>query len=176
MDPHYNRWTRNHRPIAMPTFDCVSKIDLQELKNSVDQANREITNRYDFKNSGAIIEETDGKLLLRAQNDFQLKQMLEILYTRATKRGLDLKVFAPKEPEILGDRARQEVDLRQGIDTDNARRLVKLIKESGLKLQASIQGDTVRVSGKKRDDLQAAIARLREAGLDRPLQFVNFRD
>jgi uncharacterized protein YajQ (UPF0234 family) len=160
----------------MPSFDVVSELDPHEVTNAVDQANREIGQRFDFKGTGAKFELVDFKVTLHAQVDFQLRQMLEILKLRISKRGIDVACMQPGEPQIALNAARQEVVLRHGIDVDSARQLVKVMKESKLKVQAAIQGDKVRVTGKQRDDLQSAIVLLRKAQVGLPLQFVNLRD
>ena len=161
----------------MPSFDVVSKVETAELTNALDQVNREIGTRYDFKGSGAKVERQENLLTLYADSEFQLKQVQDILYTRAAKRGIDVASFdAQKIESIGGDKARQLIKVKQGIDKELARNIVRLVKDSGLKIQAAIQGEEVRVSGKKRDELQAAIALLRGAKLGQPLQFVNFRD
>jgi cyclic-di-GMP-binding protein len=160
----------------MPSFDAVSELNTHELANAIDQANRELAQRFDFKDTGARFELKDFTVTLHAQVDFQLKQMLEIMKLRLSKRGIDLSCLDVKEPQMTLAAARQEVLLRHGIDADTGRKLTRLVKDSRLKVQASIQGDKVRISGKQRDDLQAAIALLRGAKLDRPLQFNNFRD
>ena len=160
----------------MPSFDVVSELDPHELTNAVDQANREVGQRFDFKGTGAKFELEEFKVTLHAQVDFQLKQMLEILKLRISKRGIDVACMQPGEPQIALNAARQEVTLRHGIDVDSARQLVKLVKDSKLKVQAAIQGDKVRVTGKQRDDLQSAMALLRKAQVGLPLQFVNLRD
>jgi hypothetical protein len=160
----------------MPSFDAVSELNQHEVANAVDQAGRELSQRFDFKDTGARFELQDFSITLHAQVDFQLKQMLEILKLRLGKRGVDLKCLEVKEPQTTLSAAHQEVLLRHGIDAETGRTLTRLIKDSKLKVQASLQGDKVRVSGKQRDELQAAIALLRGAKLDRPLQFNNFRD
>lgn len=160
----------------MPSFDVVSEVDMHEVDNALDQANREVGTRYDFKGSDALYERVEDVVTLKAQNEFQLSQMVEILYQKMAKRGIDLASLEADKPESIGQRAQQKIKIRRGIDADTARKIVKLTKESKLKLQASIAGDQVRVSGKKRDDLQEAIALLRGAGLGLPLQFQNFRD
>jgi len=160
----------------MPSFDVVSELNMHEVVNAVDQANRELEQRYDFKGTGATFELVESTVTLKAQVDFQLKQMLEILKLRVTKRGIDIGCMEIKEPEIALNAARQTVILRQGIDSDLARKIVKLVKDSKLKVQAAIQGDKVRITGKQRDDLQTAIAQLRKEKLGLPLQYVNFRD
>jgi len=160
----------------MPSFDVVSELNMHEVVNAVDQANRELGQRYDFKGTDATFELVESTVTLKAQVDFQLKQMLEILKLRVTKRGIDIDCMEIKEPEIALNAARQAVILRQGIDADLARRIVKLVKDSKIKVQAAIQGEKLRINGKQRDDLQGAIALLRKEKLGLPLQFVNFRD
>jgi len=160
----------------MPSFDVVSEINAHELTNAVDQANRELTQRFDFKDTGAVYELQDSTVTLRAQVDFQLKQMLEILKLRLTKRGIDLACLKIEDPVVTLATAQQQLILRQGIDADCARQITRLVKDSRLKVQAAVQGEKVRVSGKQRDDLQKAIQMLRAAKLDMPLQFNNFRD
>ncbi len=161
----------------MPSFDIVSKVDMQEVRNAVDQANREIGNRYDFKGSDAGIEQSEAKLQLRADDDYKIGQVLEILQLRLAKRGVDIGCLEVGEVrQSPTGKAQQEVVVRQGIDQELAKKLVKMIKGAKLKVQAAVQGDQVRVTGKKRDDLQGVIAMLREQELDLPLQFVNFRD
>jgi cyclic-di-GMP-binding protein len=160
----------------MPSFDAVSELNSHEVVNALDQANRELSQRFDFKDTGARFELKELVVTLHAQVDFQLKQMLDILKLRLAKRGIDLACLEVKDPEITLSAARQEVVLRHGIDQDTGRNIVRLLKDSKLKVQASVQGEKVRVSGKQRDELQAAIALLRAAKLDRPLQFNNFRD
>ena len=160
----------------MPSFDIVSELNRHELTNAVDQANREVGTRFDFKGSGARYELNDWVVTLHAETEFQLQQMLDILQPRLAKRGIDLRCLEIDPPAVSGKEARQVVTLRQGIDAPLAKTIVKLIKDSKLKVQASVQGDQVRVTGKKRDDLQETIALLRQAELDLPLQFINFRD
>ncbi|MGH8504029.1 MAG: YajQ family cyclic di-GMP-binding protein [Gammaproteobacteria bacterium] len=160
----------------MPSFDVVSEFDTHEVSNAVDQTSREIANRYDFKGTGATVTREDNVLTLQAQAEFQLRQMLDILAQKLAKRGVDVACMEEGKVEESGNRARQVVTLRRGIDADLARRLVKLIKDAKLKVQAAIQGDKVRVSGKNRDDLQQAIGLLRDAKIGQPLQFENFRD
>lgn len=160
----------------MASFDIVSKIDNHELTNAVDQANREVTSRFDFKDTGAHFDLSKDKINLIAETDFQLKQMDDILRTKMAKRQIDIRVLHYLPPQINLNEARQVIEIKQGIDSDQAKQLVKLIKESQLKVQAAIQGDQVRVTGKKRDDLQSVIATLRQAKINIPLQFINFRD
>ena len=154
----------------MPSFDVVSDFDAHEAANGVDQANREVNTRFDFKGTGSKFE-LDGQVIeLTSQSDFQLKQMLDILHQKLTKRGIDIGCLDAQEPEFSGNEARQKIIMRKGIESDLARKLVKLIKASKLKVQTAIQGDKLRISGKKRDDLQAAIALLKDADVDLPLQ------
>ena len=160
----------------MPSFHVVSEVNAHELTNAVDQANRELTQRFDFKDTGAVYELQDCTVTLRAQVDFQLKQMLEILKLRLTKRGIDLACLDIKDPQVTLATAQQQVILRQGIDADCARQITRMVKDSKLKVQAALQGEKVRISGKQRDDLQKTIQLLRGAKLDLPLQFNNFRD
>lgn len=160
----------------MPTFDIVSETDLQEVRNAVDQSNREIGTRFDFKGVKASFELSEDKILMTGEQEFHLQQMIEILRQKLAKRGVDLKALDPKDPVIALSSARQEIGLKQGVDTDTARRMVKLIKSGKLKVQAQIQGDQVRVTGKKRDDLQEAIAALRGEDWGLPIKFTNFRD
>lgn len=160
----------------MPSFDIVSELNLHEVTNAVDQANREVATRFDFKGTGAKYDLDEAVVTLRAQADIQLRQMLEMLKLKLAKRGVDLACLEVAEPVIAGQTATQRVTLRHGVDTDTAKKIQRLVKDSGLKVQASIQGEQVRVSGKKRDDLQAAIAHVRAASLPLPLQFTNFRD
>jgi hypothetical protein len=160
----------------VPSFDVVSEVDLQEVRNAVDQGNREVGQRFDFKGSDARFEQKDAELTLHAANEFQLRQMMEILEKKLAKRGVDLACLDRKDPEVAGSAARQRVTVRQGIDGDTARRIVKDVKDGKLKVQAQIQGEQVRVTGKQRDDLQQVIALLRGRDYQLPLQFINFRD
>jgi hypothetical protein len=161
----------------MPSFDAVSKLDTAELTNAVDQTSREIGQRYDFKGTAAAIERSDEVLTLFGDSEFQLKQIADILYAKAAKRGIDVASFdAQKVEAIGGDKAKQVIKVKQGIEKELAKKMVKLVKESGLKVQAAIQGDELRVSGKKRDDLQACMALFRGAKLEQPIQYTNFRD
>ena len=160
----------------MPSFDVVSEFDAHEARNAVDQANREVSTRFDFKGTDSKYE-IDGSLItLTSQSDFQLQQMLDILRQKLAKRGIDIGCMEPQDPEVSLKQARQKILLRQGIDTELAKRLVKTVKSSKLKVQAAIQGDKLRISGKKRDDLQAAIALLKDQDVGLPLQYENFRD
>lgn len=160
----------------MPSFDIVSNIDHHEITNAVDQANREVTTRFDFKGTNARFELNKDQITLIAPTDFQLKQIDEILRNKLAKRQVDIRSFTYKEMEISLNQAKQVIEIKQGIDQENAKKITKLIKESGHKVQAAIQGDQIRVSGKKRDDLQEVMALLRSGKVEIPLQFVNFRD
>ena len=160
----------------MPSFDVVCEIDLHEVSNAVDQTNREVSNRFDFKGSSARVEQKEAELTLHADNEFQLNQVKDILHTKLAKRQVDIQALEEGKLEENISAARQVLTVRQGIDTDTARKLVKQVKESKIKVQAGIQGDKVRITGKKRDDLQQVMALLRQADLGLPLQFNNFRD
>ena len=160
----------------MPSFDVVSEFDAHEASNAVDQANREVTNRFDFKGTGSKYELEEQLITLTSQTDFQLQQMLDILRQKLSKRGIDVACMKEEEVEITGSEARQKIVLRKGIETPLAKDLVKQIKSSKIKVQSSIQGEKLRISGKKRDDLQAVIALLKDADIDLPLQYENFRD
>lgn len=160
----------------MPTFDIVSELDHHEITNAVDQAVREIGTRFDFKGTEARFDFKDFDVTLTAESTFQLQQMRDILNPKLAKRGVDLQCLKIGEPEGQGKTLRQKVTLRQGIETQEAKEIVKYLKESKLKVQAQIQGEQVRVTGKKRDDLQEAIALLRQGDFGLPLQFTNFRD
>ena len=162
----------------MPSFDVQSEIDLHELTNAVDQANRELQQRFDFKDSGAAYElkTKEFTVQMKAEVEFQLKQMLEILKPRLAKRGIDVGCLEVKDPQTNLAEARQDVLLRHGIDADCGRKIVRLLKDSKIKVQAGVHGDKVRVTGKQRDDLQSAIALLRKETFDRPISFGNFRD
>ena len=160
----------------MPSFDVVSEIDHHELKNALDQANREIGTRYDFKGSGAAIEQSGNDLTLEAESEFQVKQMIPILKEKMSKRGIDVDCLEFGDIVEMNKRARQQVKVREGLDKELARKMVKLVKDSKLKVQVAIQGEQLRVTGKKRDDLQQVMQTLRDAGLGIPLQFNNFRD
>jgi cyclic-di-GMP-binding protein len=160
----------------MPSFDVVSEVDIQEVRNAVDQATRELSTRFDFKNVEASFELADEQIKLEAREEFQLEQMVQILKDKLIRREVDVRVLDEGKIEASGKQKRQQFSLKQGIDRDAAREIVKLVKDSKLKVQAQIQGDQVRITGKKRDDLQAAMAALRGAELEIPLSFKNFRD
>lgn len=160
----------------MPSFDVVSEVDMHEVTNAVDQANREVNTRFDFKGSNASYELNESVVMMKAEAEFQLQQMLDILQTKLSRRGVDIACLELADPQQSGKEVRQEVTIRQGLDSVLSKKIVKLIKDAKLKVQAAIQGDKVRVTGKKRDDLQQVIAMLKEAKLDLPLQYNNFRD
>jgi uncharacterized protein YajQ (UPF0234 family) len=160
----------------MPSFDIVSEFDKQEARNAVDQANKEVSTRFDFKGTNSSYELNENKLLMTSGSEFQLQQMLDIVQTKLTKRGVDIGCLDIAEPKSSGKIVRQEITLKQGIETALARKLVKMIKDKKLKVQAAIQGDQVRVTGKQRDDLQEVIQMLKQEKLEMPLQYINFRD
>lgn len=161
----------------MPSFDTVSEANQVEIKNAVDQANREISTRFDFKGSDARIEQSDKELTAYADAEFQLTQVRDVLNNKMTKRNVDIRFLdLGKIEKIGGDKVKQVIKVKNGIETEDAKKIVKAIKESKMKVQASIQGDAVRITGAKRDDLQAAIALLKKEIKDLPLDFQNFRD
>lgn len=162
----------------MPSFDTVLEPNLVEVRNAVDQTNKEVGTRFDFKGTDARIEQKDKELTLFADSDFQLTQVMDILMAKMTKRSVDVRFLdtSAKPEKISGDKVKQKVLVKAGIDSDTAKKIQRAIKDSKMKVQASIQGDTVRVQGGKRDDLQAAIALLRKEVGDLPLSFNNFRD
>ena len=160
----------------MPSFDVVSEVDHHELSNGVDQANREVTTRFDFKGTGSKFELVDQVITMNTESDFQLQQMYDMLCTKLVKRGIDISCLEKGEPVIQARTATQTVKVNEGIDTLTAKSMVKLIKQSKNKVQAAIQGEQLRVTGKKRDDLQAVIALLKGADVEIPLQYKNFRD
>ena len=160
----------------MPSFDVVSEVDTHELTNAVDQASREIGNRFDFKGVDASFELNDNLITLTAEAEFQIDQMLDMLRTKAGKRSIDVGALKRGDVEQSGQKAIMKVTVQQGIETDTARKIVKHVKELKIKVQAAIQGDKLRVTGNKRDDLQKVIASLREADFGLPLQYDNFRD
>ena len=160
----------------MPSFDVVSEVDHHELTNAVDQANREVSTRFDFKGTGSNFDLNDSLITMNTQSDFQLDQMYDMLCSKLVKRGIDISCLERAEPVIQLKTAVQAVTVREGIDTANAKQMVKDIKQRKMKVQAAIQGEQLRVTGKKRDDLQAVIALLKEGSYGVPLQFKNFRD
>jgi uncharacterized protein YajQ (UPF0234 family) len=160
----------------MPSFDIVSEIDLPELNNAIDQANKELKQRFDFKGTDAVITMKDKVVTLEADSDFQINQMRPMLYQKMTKRNVDVACVETKEIRISGKRAKQDLSIQEGIDQPLAKKIIKLIKDKKLKVQAQIQAEQVRVTGKKRDDLQTVMAVLRAEEFDMPLQYQNFRD
>lgn len=160
----------------MPSFDIVSEVDMPEVNNALDQARREVGTRFDFKGVDATFEIKDKEITLTADSEFQIEQMLDILKSKMVKRNVDVKSLEVGTVKQSGKQALLTITIQQGIDSDEARKLVKLIKDSKAKVQTAIQGDKLRVTGKKRDDLQGVIAMVREANLDLPVQFNNFRD
>ncbi len=161
----------------MPSFDIVSEIDKHELQNAVDQANKEVTTRYDFKGTDSSFELNDNAITMKTESDFQLNQMYDMLMQKANRRGIDIKCMDAKDPDIQLKNARQVVEMREGIEAPLAKKIIKAIKDSKMKVQASNQGDSVRVTGKKRDDLQQVMQMLKGMeDIDMPLQFNNFRD
>ena len=160
----------------MPSFDVVSEVDHHELNNGVDQANREVTTRFDFKGTNSEFEIADLVITMKTESEFQLQQMYDILCNKLVKRGIDIACLEKGEPVIQAKTATQAIKVNEGIDTPTAKNMVKMIKQSKTKVQAAIQGEQLRVTGKKRDDLQAVIALLTDANLGIPLQYKNFRD
>ena len=160
----------------MPSFDVVSELNGHELTNAVDQANRELSQRFDFKETGAVFELLEHTVTLKAQVEFQLKQMLDILTLRCSKRGIDLAFMDIQDPQADIGSAQQDVVFKEGVDAEVAKKISKLIKDSKMKVTSALQGDKVRVTGKSRDDLQQVMQMLRGAKLETPLQFNNFRD
>jgi len=160
----------------MPSFDVVSEIEQHELVNAIDQANREVSTRFDFKGTNSKVELSELVLTIISKSEFQVKQINNILENKINKRGIDIRCLEYSEITENNNEARQIVTIKKGINKDKAKTIVKMIKNSKLKLQASIQGEQVRISGKKRDDLQNAISELKEAKFDIPLQYINFRD
>jgi uncharacterized protein YajQ (UPF0234 family) len=160
----------------MPSFDIISEFNIHEAKNAVDQANKEVTTRFDFKGTDSNFELNDTTIVMVSQSTFQLQQMFSVLCSKLTKRGIDIACMEVGDAKGSGKLMRQEVQLKQGIESILAKKIVKLIKDNKLKVQAAIQGEKLRVTGKNRDDLQATIQFLRTANLEQPLQFDNFRD
>ncbi|MGE5650799.1 MAG: YajQ family cyclic di-GMP-binding protein [Bacillota bacterium] len=161
----------------MPSFDVVSEANLVEVKNAIDQSNKEISTRFDFKGSDARVEQKEHELTAYADSEFQLNQVRDVLTGKMVKRNVDVRFMdLGKIEKIGGDKVKQVIKIRNGIESDAAKKIVRIIKDSKMKVQASIQGDAVRITGAKRDDLQAAIALLRKEVTDLPLEFNNFRD
>jgi|TARA_B110000483_G_scaffold241279_1_gene323889 uncharacterized protein YajQ (UPF0234 family) len=161
----------------MPSFDVVSEVDMHEINNAIDQSNREVGTRFDFKGADARFElSSDTEIQLSAESDFQVRQMVEILRSKFVKRGVDVKSLIEVDIVVTGQKAVMPMKVQQGIEADLARKIVKMIKETKIKVQTAIQGDKLRVSGKKRDELQQVISFLKGSELEVPVQFNNFRD
>ena len=160
----------------MPSFDIISEFDMHEATNAVDQASKEVGTRFDFKGTDSKFELTDDKLIMISESTFQLQQMFAVICAKLSRRGIDIACMELGDAKGSGKLMRQEITLKQGIDSVTAKKIVKLIKDKKLKVQAAIQGDKVRVTGKKRDDLQEVIQMLRDEKLEMPLQYDNFRD
>ena len=161
----------------MPSFDIVSEVDKQEIRNAIDQVNKEVATRFDFKGSDARVEQTDYQLTVYADDDFKLEQILDILRTKLTKRNVDVRCLDIQSSEkISGNKVKQAITVKTGLDSDLAKKIVKIVKDSKLKVQASIQSDTVRVTGSKKDFLQEAIQLIKKTIQEFPVQFQNFRD
>lgn len=171
------RARHTHKDLTMPSFDVVSEADMIEVKNAVEQSNKEISTRFDFKGSDARVEQKENELTAFADSDFQLSQVRDVLTAKLTKRKVDVRFLDQgKIDKIGGDKVKQVIKIKNGIESDDAKKIVRVIKDSKMKVQASIQGESVRVTGAKRDDLQAAMAMLRKDVPDMPLEFNNFRD
>jgi len=160
----------------MPSFDIVSEVDMHEMTNAVDQASREVGNRFDFKGVDTKFELSDNVIAISAEVDFQIQQMLDILYNKMVKRGIDISCLKTADVELVGQKATMRATIQQGIEADIARKIVKKVKDQKMKVQVAIQGDKLRVTGKKRDDLQAVIALLKDENYGLPMQYDNFRD
>ncbi|MDO8437413.1 MAG: YajQ family cyclic di-GMP-binding protein [Nitrosomonadaceae bacterium] len=161
----------------MPSFDIVSEVDKQEIRNALDQVNKEVSTRFDFKGSDARVEQADYKLTIFADDEFKLGQVLDILMAKLAKRGVDVRCLDKGEVEkISGNKVKQQITVKTGVETELAKKIIRLIKDSKLKVQGSIQGEAVRVSGAKRDILQEAIQLIKKSITEFPLQFQNFRE
>ncbi len=160
----------------MPSFDVVSEVNHHELSNAVDQANREVSTRFDFKGTGSNFEQNDSQITMHTESEFQLRQMYDMLCNKLVKRGIDIACLELADPVLQLKSATQVITVREGIESADSRKMVKLVKERKIKVQTAIQGDQLRVSGKKRDDLEAVMALFRDGKFGLPLQFKNFRD
>src|SRR5918911_2774706 len=161
----------------MPSFDIVSQVDRQEVKNAVDQTNKEVSSRFDFKGSDARVEQNELVLTIYGDDEFKLGQVADVLRARLAKRNIDVRCLEPGNIEkISGDKVKRPITVKVGVSQDKGKQIQKLIKDSKLKVAASIQGDAVRISGAKKDDLQAAIQLVKKSVTDLPLQYINFRD
>ena len=164
------------KEILMPSFDVVSEVDKHELSNAVDQSNREISARFDFKGANARIDIKEKELILTTESEFQIKQMIDILHNKMVKRRIDIGCLLEGEIKETNGKAILNISVQQGIDADNGRKIIKLIKQAKMKIQSAMQDEQVRITGKKRDDLQAAMKLIKDEGLNVPVQFTNFRD
>lgn len=161
----------------MPSFDIVSELDQHELTNAVDQANKEVTTRYDFKGTDSSFEQSGSMITMKTESDFQLNQMYDIFVSKANRRGIDVRCMDVKDPDVQLKSAKQAIEMREGLEADLAKKIIKMIKDSKIKVQAARQGESIRVTGKKRDDLQAVMQLLKaDEDMEMPLQFNNFRD
>ncbi len=160
----------------MPSFDIISEVDEHELSNAVDNANRAISQRFDFKGTDTEVRKQKEELIISSESDFQVDQVLSIVHSEMTRRKIDISSFEEGPAKANGKLVEKKLLLRQGIDKETAKKIIKLIKESKIKVQTSIQGEQVRVTGKKRDDLQSVMSNLKQADLSLPLQYTNFRD
>jgi hypothetical protein len=161
----------------MPSFDIVSEVDKQELKNAIEQTNKEVSTRFDFKGSDARVEQAEYVLTVYADDEFKLDQVQDVLNNKLIKRGIDIKcIEIGKVEKVSGNKVKRQITVKTGVETELAKKIVKLVKDSKIKVQASIQGNEVRVSGAKRDTLQEAIQLVKKSIADFPLQFQNFRD
>ncbi|MFK5984164.1 MAG: YajQ family cyclic di-GMP-binding protein [Pseudomonadota bacterium] len=160
----------------MPSFDIISEVDEHELSNAVDNANRAISQRFDLKGTTTDVKKQKEEVVIYSESDFQVDQVLSIVHTEMVRRGIDINSFEESSVKANGRQVEKRLVLRQGIDKETAKKIVKLIKDSKIKVQASIQGEQVRVTGKKRDDLQSVMSNLKQADLSLPLQYTNFRD
>jgi len=160
----------------MPSFDLVSEVDIHELGNAIDQANREINTRYDLKETSSVIENNQTDLVLKAPEEFQIEQILEILRQKLTKRGIDILCLKRRQCEKSTNQAKLFINIQHGIPTETAKKIAQHIKQTKLKVQISIQGEKIRVSGKKKDDLQSVISLVKDSNWDLPIQYENFRD
>lgn len=160
----------------MPSFDVVSQVNMHELTNAIDQANREIANRFDFKGTNSRVEHSENQITLVAPAEFQVKQINDILQNKMSKRKIDVSCLEMGNIVESNNEARQSAQIKQGIDKELAKKITRIVKDSKVKVQSSIQGDQVRITGKKKDDLQDIITLLKNSKIDQPLQFVNFRD
>jgi len=178
----FNVWFRleysfyRFREVIMPSFDVVSEVDMHELDNAVNNSNRAISQRYDFKGTETKVKQSKEEITLISESEFQVDQVLDIVHKELIRRKIDIKSLEEGEPKPYGKLVEQKLTVQQGIDKDSSRKMVKMIKASKIKVQAAVQDEQLRVTGKKRDDLQAVMTLLREADLDLPLQFKNFRD